>query len=227
MVIRSRFLYQDLRGLTRSFSLDLPVSMSQVHWTSLAVKGLPSCQVTPWCSGKVSSVPSSFQDHPVARSGTIDSRLFCLTCWSYMTRLLKTPIIGRSETIVASSWIDMLAGLSGSYIFRMPPCFWANAASAANIARNNEPAVANPRRFRFISMYLPWLSQVRRAASRLRTQAKPAAIVRHARPIYWALVAGPDAREDIHLSAPRPAHRGVRRDRYLLGSSAGFGAARS
>ena len=76
-----------------------------------------------------------------------------------MTRLLKTPIIGRRcETIVASSWIDMLAGLSGLYIFRMPPCFWANAASAANIARDNEPAAANARRFRFISVYLPWLS---------------------------------------------------------------------
>src|ERR1700746_91856 len=100
MVIRSRFLYQDLRGLTRSFSLDLPVSMSQVHWTSLAVKGLPSCQVTPGGNGRVSSVPSSFHAHPVARSGTMDARPFCFTCWSNMTRLLKTPIIGRSETIV-------------------------------------------------------------------------------------------------------------------------------
>jgi len=96
-----------------------------------------------------------------------------LTCWSNMTRLSNTPIIGRSETMIASSWIDMLAGLSGSYIFRMPPCFWAKASSAANIARNNEPAAANPRRLRFISMYLPWLSQVRRAASRLRTQRNP------------------------------------------------------
>ena len=40
--------YQDLRGLRRSFSLDLPVSRSQVHLTSLAVKGLPSCHLTPW-----------------------------------------------------------------------------------------------------------------------------------------------------------------------------------
>src|SRR5246127_97249 len=181
MVIRSRFLYQDLRGLTRSFSLDLPVSMSQVHWTSLAVKGLPSCQVTPWCSGKVSSVPSSFQDHPVARSGTIDSRLFCLTCWSYMTRLLKTPIIGRSETIVASSWIDMLGGLSGSYIFKMPPCFWANAASEANIARNNEPAAANPRRFRFIPVYLPRLSRVRSPGPCLESLTKLAPNSRYSR----------------------------------------------
>src|SRR5262252_67810 len=37
----------------RSCSLDLPVSRSHVHFTSLDVKGLPSCHVTPWRSGKV------------------------------------------------------------------------------------------------------------------------------------------------------------------------------
>jgi transposase InsO family protein len=52
-----------------------------------------------------------------------DCKLFCFTCWSYMTRLLKTPIIGRSAKTVASSRIDMLAGLSTVYIFRMPPAF--------------------------------------------------------------------------------------------------------
>src|SRR6266851_333113 len=112
--------YQDLRGLMRNFSLALPCSMSQVHLTSFAVNGLPSCHLTPWCNGKVSSVPSSFHDQPVARSGTIDSRLFCFTCWSNMTRLLNTPIIGPSANTVDSSWIDMLAGLSGLYILRMP-----------------------------------------------------------------------------------------------------------
>src|SRR6266478_4067841 len=56
------------------------------------MNGLPSCQVTPWRSGKVSSVPSSFHDQAVARSGTIESRLFCFTCWSNTTRLLNTPI---------------------------------------------------------------------------------------------------------------------------------------
>src|ERR1700737_2383691 len=85
--------YQDFRGLTRNLSLDVPVSRSQVHWTSLAVNGLPSCQATPSRSGKVSSVPSSLQDQPVARSGTIDCKLFCGTCWSNMTRLLNTPIM--------------------------------------------------------------------------------------------------------------------------------------
>src|SRR6516225_7756630 len=196
VVTSERFRYQDLRGLTRSFSLDLPVNMSQVHWTSLAVKGLPSCQDTPRRNVNVSSVPSSFHDQSVARSGTIDVRLFCRTCWSNITRLLNTPIIGRSEMIVASSWIDMLAGLSGLYIFRMPPCFWANPASAANIARNSEPAAANPCRFRFISVYLPWL---RRMALRFRpgeTRGHPC----HARPICWALVAGLDARKDTTYS---------------------------
>jgi hypothetical protein len=44
------------------------------------------------------------------------------------------------------------------------------------------PAAANPGRLRFISVYLPWLSQVRRAASRLRTPAKPAVASRYAAP---------------------------------------------
>src|SRR5260370_542732 len=78
----------------------------------------------------------------------------------------------------------MLAGLSGLYIFRMPPCFWANAASAANIARNNEPAAANPRRFRFISVHLPWLLRARPVPSWLRSLTKPAA-----EPCYPRLIA--------------------------------------
>src|SRR5207302_9560004 len=105
-------LYQDLRGLSRSFSLDLPVSISQVHLTSLAVKGLPSCHLTSWRKSKVSCFPSSLVDLSVARSGTIVERLFCATCWSYMTRLLNTPIIGISVELVPSSPIDLLAGLS-------------------------------------------------------------------------------------------------------------------
>src|SRR5262249_36596225 len=76
VVTSSRLRYHDLRGLRRSLSLDLPVSRSQVHLTSLAVKGLPSCHLTPSRNGKVSSVPSSLHDQPVARSGTIDCKLF-------------------------------------------------------------------------------------------------------------------------------------------------------
>src|SRR6516164_4976236 len=138
----------------RNFSADRPASRSQVHWTSLAVKGLPSCQVTPWCSEKVSSVPSSLHDHPVARSGTIDCRLFCFTCWSNMTRLLKTPIIGPSAKAVDSSRIDMLAGLSGLNILRTPPGFSASAGSAAT-PTSNGAAIAKVLRYRVISVHPP------------------------------------------------------------------------
>jgi len=57
-----------------------------------------------------------------------------------MTRLLNTPIIGPSATLVISSWIDMLAGLSGLYILRMPPGFSANVGSPGDIATNNTVA---------------------------------------------------------------------------------------
>src|SRR5262249_61437839 len=94
-VTASRLSYQDLRGLMRSLSFPLPVNRSQVHLTSCAVNGLPSCHLTPRRSGMVSSVPSSFQLHPVARSGTIDSGLVCATCWSKRTRCLKQLLVAR------------------------------------------------------------------------------------------------------------------------------------
>src|ERR1700732_5087781 len=80
VVTSARLRYHDLRGLTRSLSFDLPSSRSQVHLTSAAVKGLPSCHLTPRRNGKVSWVPSSLHDQPVARSGTTELRLFCATC---------------------------------------------------------------------------------------------------------------------------------------------------
>src|SRR5271170_1095033 len=135
-------LYQDLRGLTRSLSLPLPISKSQVHLTSAAVNGFPSCHLTPWRSGNRNSVPSSLHDQPVARSGTIEAREFCATCWSYMTRLLKTPIAGRNAAPVASSSSDMLAGLSKNEIFRMPPAFCASAGLPAHIATSSALATA-------------------------------------------------------------------------------------
>src|SRR5215468_4430463 len=96
-------------------------------------------------NGTVSSVPSSFHDQPVARSGTTEARLFCFTCWSNMIRLLNTPIIGPWAKTVASSRIDMLAGLSGLYILRMPPCFWANAVPLPNITISSAlAAIAAP-----------------------------------------------------------------------------------
>src|SRR5215831_7168456 len=134
MITSTRFRYQDLRGLRRSLFSDLPVSVSQVHLTSWAVNGLPSCHLTPWRNGNVSSVPSSLHDQPVARSGTIDCRLFCGTSCLYITRLLKTPIIGRLAAAVASSCNDILAGLSKCDIFNTPPGFWANAVCPMAIA---------------------------------------------------------------------------------------------
>src|SRR5215468_145783 len=142
MVTSWRFRYQDLRGLSRNFSSDLPVSMSQVHLTSLAVNGLPSCHLTPWRSGKVSSVPSSLHDQLTARSGTMDCMLFCGTSCLYITRLLKTPIIGRLAAAVASSCNDMLAGLSKCDILRMPPCFCANTVSLTDASSSELTAAS-------------------------------------------------------------------------------------
>src|SRR5262249_20612061 len=122
-VTSCRLRYHGLRGLRRSFSLDFAVTRSHVHLTSRAVNGVPSCHLTPWRNRNVSSVPSSFHDHSVARSGTTDARVFCGTCSSNVTRLLKTAIAGRVATGVASSWIDIEAGLSIMYCRRMPPDF--------------------------------------------------------------------------------------------------------
>src|SRR5229473_597332 len=110
-VTPSTFSYQALRGLARNFSGDLPSSRSHVHLTSLAVNGWPSCHLTPWRSLKVSASLSSLHDQLVARSGTMVSRLFCALCWSYITRLLNTPIIGVLVEKVASSWIERPPGV--------------------------------------------------------------------------------------------------------------------
>src|SRR5215468_6574678 len=153
MVTSWRFRYQDLRGLRRSLSSDFPVSRSQVHLTSLAVNGWPSCHLTPWRSGKVSSVPSSLHDQLTARSGTIDCIVFCGASCLYITRLLKTPIIGRLAAAVASSCNDMLAGLSKCDILRIPPCFCANAVLATD-TNSSAPAAASTRRSRFMVLCL-------------------------------------------------------------------------
>src|SRR5438477_7815616 len=123
---------------------------SQVHLTSAAVNGLPSCHFTPCRRWKTSLVPSSSQAQSVASSGTMSERLFCATRWSNSTRLFITAIIGRSATTVVSSWIDMLAGLSLMYCLRTPPCFCANAGAAARITHSNPPAAVNAHSTRFI-----------------------------------------------------------------------------
>jgi hypothetical protein len=62
-----------------------------------------------------------------------------------MTRLLKTPIIGRSATTVVSSRIDMLAGLSTMCCLKIPPRFCASAVPAA-VIKTNAPRAAIMRR---------------------------------------------------------------------------------
>src|SRR5438034_2188565 len=128
---------------------------SQVHLTSAAVNGLPSCHFTPCRRWKSSLVPSSSQAQSVASSGTMSERLFCATRWSNSTRLFITAIIGRSATTVVSSWIDMLAGLSIMYCLRIPPCFWASAAGAAETAISRPAATARLKNRRVISVFLP------------------------------------------------------------------------
>src|SRR4029077_20664152 len=151
-ITSSRLRYQALRGLMRNFSGAVPAIRSQVHLTSRAVNGLPSCHLMPGRSLKVSSLPSSLCDQLEARSGTIEFRLFCGTCWSNMTRLLNTPIIGPSVAIVDSSWIDMLAGLVPNGTRKTPPDFSAWAGSHSNRPANNPPA-AKLQRSAFICLH--------------------------------------------------------------------------
>src|SRR5947208_7540030 len=155
VVISSRARYHDLRGLTRNFAGALPASTSQVHLTSAAVNGLPSCHLTPWRKWKVSAVPVSSHDQSLARSGTIEARLFCATCWSNTTRLLNTPISGIPAAIVDSSWIDMLAGLAKPGICRMPPGFCATAGLPIAATKPEMPAAKNTRIRRVISVASP------------------------------------------------------------------------
>src|SRR5437016_210279 len=136
----------------RNFSAAVPLTRSQVHLTSLAVNGLPSCHLMPGRSLKVSSLPSSLHDQLEARSGTIEFRLFCGTCWSNITRLLNTPIIGPSVAIVDSSWIDMLAGLVPIGTRRTPPDFSAEAGAAARVAASNTAARSAARKTRVNSL---------------------------------------------------------------------------
>src|SRR5262245_4779866 len=64
----------------------------------LAVVPLHACR-----SLNVSSVWSSFHDQLLARSGTIDWKLFWATSCLYMTRLLKIGMNGITVEYVASS----------------------------------------------------------------------------------------------------------------------------
>src|SRR5215469_1515327 len=147
--------------------------MSQVHCTSLAVNGCPSCQRTPGRSRKVNSVPSSFHDQSVARSGTIDCNVFCGTCWSKRTRLLNTPIIGATVEMVTSSSVDMLAGLSRCATRNTPPGCCASAGPATATAIS--PATpANRRKFIPTRVILLRASRPTQAASVRTSHPNPA-----------------------------------------------------
>ncbi len=74
-----------------------------------------------------------------------DFGLFCGTSCLYITRLLKTPIIGRLTATVDSLSSDTLAGLSKWGTLRMPPCFWATAVSADNQSNRALAAVTAQR----------------------------------------------------------------------------------
>src|SRR3546814_21017080 len=85
-------LYQAARGLKRSFLPSRPATRSQVHFTSAAVQGSPSCHLTPSRSLKVSFVRSSFHDQLSARYGRIVSRLLRRPSWWSTTRPFYTGI---------------------------------------------------------------------------------------------------------------------------------------
>src|SRR5215510_15258439 len=100
-----RFSYQILRGLRRKYSGSMPLRRCHVHCTSLPVKGLPSCQVTPGCSLKVSVVPEASQAQLSANSGTMVSKPLRGFPGSKRTKLLKTAMNGMLVAMVDSSWI--------------------------------------------------------------------------------------------------------------------------
>src|SRR5262245_37509698 len=57
VVISATLRYQALRGVMRNLSAERSISASQVHLTSRAVKGLPSCHVAPCRSWKFNCGP--------------------------------------------------------------------------------------------------------------------------------------------------------------------------
>src|SRR3981189_1806591 len=107
------FWFQTFCGLRlKSWVSPLPISIRQVHCTSLAVNGWPSCHFTPCRSLKVSLVLVWSQDQLSARSGTTLSRLSWTLEGSNTTRLLKTAINGVTDAMVDSSCSEALGGLS-------------------------------------------------------------------------------------------------------------------
>src|SRR5215470_13020403 len=113
MLMSLSFVYQTFRGLRlKSCVSVLPISIRQVHCTSLAVNGWPSCHFTPWRSLKVSLVLVESHDQLSARSGITVSILSCGFAGSNTTRLLNTAANGITEAMVDSSSNDVEGGLS-------------------------------------------------------------------------------------------------------------------
>src|SRR4051794_25646387 len=110
-----------LCGFFRNLPLTWPVRISQVHFTSALVNGLPSCHLTPSRSLKVSVRSSSLSAQEVARSGTTLSNRFTGLSGSNTTRLLNSDMNGMTVEIVASSRIEALGGLSRWVTRRVPP----------------------------------------------------------------------------------------------------------
>ena len=59
---------------------DLVIFVNGLPLGIIELKNPGDENLTPWRNAKVSSVPSSLHDHPVARSGTTDVMLFCFAC---------------------------------------------------------------------------------------------------------------------------------------------------
>ena len=106
--------------------------------------------------------------HAIFHMNLQDHGLFILSglaCWSYITRLLNTPIAGRSAAPVASSCSDMLAGLSKNEILSVPPAFWAKAVSAEHSAISRPPMIVKARRFPIIGCSFRCAAPAEREAS--------------------------------------------------------------
>src|SRR5262245_47220735 len=103
-----KLFHQMFRGFLRNSSGSLPWILVQVHWTSLAVNGLPSCHCTPLRRTSVSLVCDASHDQLSASSGTMVSRPLRGFDWLKMRRLLKTPENAMAVAIVASSIMEAL-----------------------------------------------------------------------------------------------------------------------
>src|SRR3954469_25966698 len=112
MLISLSLVYQTLRGLRlKSCVSALPISIRQVHCTSLAVNGWTSCHFTSRRSLNVNLVLVASHDQLSARSGITVSRLSCALAGSNVTRLLNTAANGITDAMVDSSSSEVLGGL--------------------------------------------------------------------------------------------------------------------